>query len=206
VKMKVLFLGAHTDDIELGVGGTLIKLLREGHDIRTITFTCPEPMEQLKSEYDNARKYLQKIHPFEDKLYLLTNKRLGLFSTEIMDILYDIRVNWKPDLVITHSSNSTHQDHRQIGEDSFRIFGKNANVWKYQFPWNTHDTDYNMFVVLSEQDIMDKIKLMQCYKSQSDLRPNYFRDDFVRGWAIGMGTVISKKYAEGFRQVRGLYE
>src|SRR5574338_442396 len=111
--MNILALGAHPDDIELGCGGLLLRAAKQGHNIFMYTLTrggASGDPEQRTRELLRSAKFIGAkrvwIDNFEDT-------RLSLSSELINHIEFFIN-KAQPDLVITHSLNDTHHDHRAI--------------------------------------------------------------------------------------------
>jgi len=204
--MKVLLLSPHTDDVELGAGGTVAKLLEEGHELYWVVFsTCedslPEnlPKDTLKKEFLEVLKRINFKGNY--KIYNFKVRNFFKNRQEILEELVKLRKEFKPDLVITPSSNDFHQDHYVIAMESIRAFIKHSNIIGYEIPWNNIKIPLNFFVSLSKNHIEKKIEMLNCYKSQFNLR-NYFSKDFIFGLAKVRGVQLNSEYAEAFEVIR----
>lgn len=202
---KVLVLAPHTDDGELGCGGTINRLIELGKEVHYVAFsTCEEsvpegfPQDVLHHEVKAATSTLGIK---EDNLHIL-NYRVRHFPANRQEILEDlVKLNrsLKPDLVFCPSSFDVHQDHQTISQEAKRAF-KNTTLLGYEFIWNNYEFATQCFVVLSENNIKQKVKAMECYKSQS--KRLYAKDKLIRGIANYRGLQIQVEYAETFEALR----
>lgn len=184
---KYLFIGAHTDDIELSCGGTIYKLVQE-HYIHCLSFSfCNKP--ELGEEYDASLSLLGV------NFISLSNFPSRIFTKHRQDILNSLYSLTGFDFIFTHSVDCIHQDHKVIARESLRAF-KGKNLITYSQPWNTNENP-NYFVELSEQQLEKKIEALACYKSQAHRA--YMSPDFIRAQARYNGIKCGKLYAEAFK-------
>ncbi len=205
---NVLILSPHTDDAELGCGGTISKFLREGKNIFWVAFSTAEeslpnhlPKDTLVKEFTSVVKDLG----LKDENYKILNfpvRKLTNFRQEVLEELVEIRNQFKPDLVIGPSLNDFHQDHTVVANEMIRAFKTSSSIICYELPWNHIKFDTQMFVELEPEDIESKLKMMWHYKSQLEVLRHYFTEDFVRGIASTRGAQIGQKYAESFEVIR----
>ncbi len=205
VKQKILILAPHTDDGELGCGGTIRKFINEGHDVYYAAFSACElsvpshlPKDILIKEVKLATASLGII---PENLFLY-NYEVRTFSFHRQDILQDM-INLKnkiePDLVFAPSLNDLHQDHATISNEALRAF-KTTSILSYELPWNNLSFTTTCFVKLSEEDISAKVTAMEFYESQSHRQ--YANEVFLKGLARTRGVQINTEYAEVFEVVR----
>ena len=119
--LKILCLGAHSDDIEIGCGGTIMKLLQtySNAELLWVVFSANEirKQEALKSASLLLEKASNKeiiIHHFRDSFFPYQ-------GSEIKESFEDMKT-FNPDIIFTHQSNDYHQDHRQISELTYNTF------------------------------------------------------------------------------------
>lgn len=203
---KVLFLSPHTDDIELGCGGTVSKFIDEGYEIYWVVFSTAEaslnsvPKDTLRKEFLGVIKELglssnsYKIFPYEVR-------KLDTVRQDILDILIRIRKDFNPDLVITPSLNDFHQDHQVIVSESIRAFKTTSSIISYELPWNYISFSTQLFSKLKKSHVEMKWKLLQHYQSQIVDKP-YFDRDVVFGSARVRGVQCNTEYAEAFEVIR----
>jgi len=205
---NILILSPHTDDGELGCGGTISKLIREGKNILWLAFSTASeslpphmPSDTLKIEFTNvARSLGLKDHQF--KTYDYKVRKLHESRQEILEELVKIRSEFNPDLVIGPSLNDHHQDHEVIANEMIRAFKTSASIISYELPWNHLNFSTQFFVELTEEDLESKKQMLAHYKSQLIVERHYFTKEFVEGIARTRGTQINTKYAEAFEVIR----
>lgn len=202
---RVLILSPHTDDGELGCGGTIAKLVESGKDVFYVALsTCeksiPEsfPGDILRREVREAAEILG-INRENLMLFNFEVRNFPRLRQEILEALIRIRNEIKPDIVFTPSSYDTHQDHRVVMEETLRAF-KGCTILGYEQPWNNITFNTTAFVPLSEKHINLKVKALLCYRSQLS-RP-YFNETFIRSLARTRGVQINTEYAEAFEVIR----
>jgi LmbE family N-acetylglucosaminyl deacetylase len=201
----VLVLAPHTDDGELGCGGTIHQLKRLGKRVIYVAFsTCEEsvpegfPKNILSSEVKQATKALGI--PESDLIIL--DYQVRYFPRDRQAILEDmVKLNrqFSPDLVFCPSSYDIHQDHGTISTEAKRAF-KGTTLLGYEFIWNNFQFASQCFIELQEEDIACKVAAMECYKSQS--KRLYAKDKLIRGVANYRGLQVQVEYAEAFEVIR----
>ena len=201
----IIILAPHTDDGELGCGGTIAKKKDEGFNLVYIAFSsCQESLPEnlakntLKLEASNA---LSKLGLAKEN-FICKDFPVRKFSEhrqEILEFLVEIEKKLRPCIVYLPSTYDTHQDHNVVRNEGYRAFKKNT-IYGYELPWNNIKFSTDIFSVLSEKNIKTKIKSLQCYKSQKD-RP-YFDKSYMLSLAKVRGTQIGLKYAETFELIR----
>jgi LmbE family N-acetylglucosaminyl deacetylase len=205
--MKILLLSPHPDDIELGAGGTLIKLLGEKkHDICWVVFSICEdavpqglPSDTLRREFATVASLVSitnyRIHSFP-------NMNFPACALAILKELDRVKNEFEPDLVMTPSLNDFHQDHRTVAEQAVRVFKRSASIIGYELPWNNLTFQAQLSVQLTQEQMEEKWQMLSLYKSQFILKRNYFSKDFILGWARMRGSQCNSKYAETFEVIR----
>lgn len=202
---KVLVLAPHTDDGELGCGGTIAKLIEEGAEIFYAAFSVCEisvpeglPSNILELELQRARKVLG-IKEENLFLYHYPVRTFPEHRQEILQNLIDIRNSINPDLVFMPSLRDIHQDHATIAQEGVRAF-KNTTLLGYEMLWNNLSIHSQTFFILNEENVKKKIEAFNCYESQKFR--NYSNEDFIKSLAIMRGTQIGERYAETFEVIR----
>lgn len=206
---KILILAPHTDDGEFGCGGTIAKLIEDGHDVYYAAFSaCQQsvlpqfPSDILITEVKAATKILG-IKPENLILFDYDVRTFGYHRQEILDDLIKLRTEINPDVIFMPEKNDVHQDHKTIAEEGLRAF-KFASVLSYELPWNNITFTTSSFVHLSEEQVQIKIDALQAYQSQAH-RP-YSDEDFILSLARIRGVQIGTKYAEAFDIVRWIIQ
>lgn len=207
-KTKILVLAPHTDDGEIGCGGTIVRFLEEGKQVKYMAFsTCedsiPEefPKDILETEVVNATTVLG----IEKENLHVKNYPVRRFSEHRQDILEDLvkmQKNYTPDLVFMPSSFDVHQDHKVIFEEGRRAF-KRQSLLGYEFMWNNFSFDSSTLFRLEERHVEKKIKAISHYKSQN--QRFYAIDKFIIGQSNFRGLQIFTEFAEAFETIRWIF-
>ena len=202
---NVLVLAPHTDDGELGLGGTINKLITEGKRVTYVAFSTAEesvppgfPKDILKTEVRNATAKLG-IKSENLIIYSYQVRKLNYVRQEILEELIKIRKQEKYDLVFIPSLHDIHQDHTTIAQEGLRAF-KNTTISGYELIWNNPSFDTQCFVRLREDDIKAKIMALKEYHSQG--KRDYLSDEFIYSLAKTRGVQVGSEYAEAFEVVR----
>jgi LmbE family N-acetylglucosaminyl deacetylase len=205
--MKILLLSPHTDDIELGAGGTVIKLLEDkSNDICWAVFSICEdavpeglPPDTLEKEFTSVAS---KLGIGDYRIYRFPNKNFPQYRQEILTELDKVKKEFKPDLLISPSLNDFHQDHNTIAEEAIRAFKKDASIVGYELPWNNLVFSPQLTIGLTEKQMQGKWEALSVYKSQFVSHRNYFSKEFIFGWARMRGAQCNSAYAEAFEVIR----
>lgn len=202
---NILVLAPHTDDGELGLGGTISRFISEGKRVTYIAFSTAEesvpegfPKDILKTEVRNATARLG-IKPDNLIIYSYQVRKLNYVRQEILEELIRIRKKEKYDLVFIPSLHDIHQDHTTIAQEGLRAF-KNTTILGYELIWNNLSFDTQCFVKLREDDIKTKIDALKEYRSQG--KRNYLSEEFIYSLARARGVQAGVEYAEAFEVVR----
>lgn len=208
-KKKVLILAPHTDDGEFGCGGTIVKLVEEGHEVFYAAFSaCQQsvlpqfPSDILITEVKAATKVLG-ILPENLRLFDYDVRTFNYRRQEILDDLIKLRTELNPDLIFMPDLNDIHQDHATIATEGLRAF-KFCSILSYELPWNNLTFTTSSFVHLKDHHIQVKVNALNEYKSQAH-RP-YSDEDFLRSVARTRGVQIGSRYAEAFNVVRWIID
>jgi LmbE family N-acetylglucosaminyl deacetylase len=196
---RIMCLGAHSDDIEFGCGGTMLKLIREHPDIEIywIVFSGPKQrrMEAERSAemfLDNAVKKQVIVKEFRDGFFPYT-------GSEIKQYFEELKQTFDPDLIFTHYRHDLHQDHRLISELTWNTY-RDHFILEYEIPKYDADLGHpNFFVCLGEITCRKKVEfLYRAFESQKD--KSWFDENTF--WAIlklrGIESNAPEKYAEAF--------
>jgi LmbE family N-acetylglucosaminyl deacetylase len=203
----ILVLAPHTDDGELGAGGSIAKWIGQGKRVIYVAFsTCQDsvpggyPMDVLEKE---VRAATAELGIKQEDLVIL-DYRVRRFSERRQDILEDIiklRSRFKPDLVLVPSINDLHQDHSVVAIEASRAF-KHTTLLSYELPWNNIVFTTSFFSKIDADHLAIKGRALDKYKSQRG-RP-YFTKEFLHSQASFRGVQIGTPYAEVFEIVRAV--
>ncbi len=204
-KQTILVLAPHTDDGELGCGGSISKFIEQGHDVYYAAFSACEisvpshlPSDILIKEVKNATKVLG-IKPENLFLYNYEVRTFSYHRQLILQDMIDLKNKINPDLVMVPSLTDLHQDHGTISQEALRAF-KTTSILSYELPWNNISFNTTCFILLEDSHVVKKVEALGQYESQKH-RP-YANEEFIRGLARTRGVQISERYAEVFEVVR----
>lgn len=205
---KVLVLAPHTDDGELGAGGTLSKLIESGSDVYYAAFSTAEqsvpegfPRDILKTEVKKATLRLG-IKPENLLLYNYEVRKLNYVRQEILEELIRLRKQINPDLVLLPSLNDIHQDHSTVAQEGLRAF-KQKTILGYELIWNNLTFSTSCFVTLDHAHIQKKCDALKEYASQR--HRDYTSEQFITSLAKTRGVQIGSEYAEAFEVIRLIF-
>ncbi len=197
--LAVLCLGAHADDLEIGCGGTLLKLGEIGHPVLVtwVVFSALGPRQQ--EARDSAEVFLARV---KTKDIAVKGFRDGFFPSqgqELKEEFEALKQRINPDVIFTHYRNDLHQDHRLVSELTWNTF-RNHLILEYEIP--KYDGDLgspNIFVELSESVVRRKVEgILTTFPSQAG--KHWFSEDVFMALLRlrGMECAAAARYAEGF--------
>jgi len=200
---KVLFIGAHPDDIEIGCGGTIVKFLEEGRTVNTVVFSLVNPavsmdpailLNECKESFDRLGIKRSNGLFFNYEMRQLTRDRQS-----ILQELFDVKDKLKPDLVLIPSPNDLHQDHATVSKEGMRAF-KETTTLAYELPWNNLVFKSQVFLTLTEKQVNKKMYAVSAYVSQA--YKHYMKNGFLKAVAQMEGGRVGVDYAEAYEAIR----
>lgn len=217
--MKVLVVSPHPDDETLGAGGTIMRLISEGHKVYWLNMTCIKPNQKCFSKEMIEKREIQlkeiSEYYFFSKIYHLNLPTTELDNCNANDVIgriTEIMHEVRPQLLILPDYNDAHSDHKKTFEWCY-VCSKN-----FRFPFIKQimtmeilsETDFgrpeapftpNYFVDIS--DFMEKkIKAMQIYDTELGNPPFPRSLENIKALATTRGATAGVRYAEAFRLVK----
>lgn len=205
--LRLLAIGAHSDDIEIGCGGTILKLIEQ----RSVSEIC---WVVLTGESKRAAEATQSadalLAEVPSKRVILNDFRDGYFpydGAHIKGFFEELKRDFSPDVILTHQRYDLHQDHRVTCELTWNTF-RDHLILEYEIP--KYDGDMgapNLFVPLGESLCHKKIEhLMTHFASQSSKQ--WFKEDLFSGLLRlrGMECNSPTSYAEAFYSRKAMLE
>lgn len=194
--IKVLCLGAHSDDIEIGCGGTILRLCQSRPvEVMWVVFSGGGVREVEANE--SANLFLKDAAA---KQIILKNFRNGFFPytpVEIKEYFEELKEISSPDLIFTHYRQDLHQDHRFVSDLTWNTF---RNHWILEFEIPKYDGDLgvpNVFFELDEETCLKKCNhIIQCFKTQKE--KHWFTSDAFLSLMRLRGVESATRYAEAF--------
>lgn len=202
--MNVLAIGAHPDDIEIGLGGTIKKHAKKGDDVFALIMSNGDKLagsDKRKKEAENSADFLgiKKI------LFLDIPDTKIEFKYELVNKIEEFIEDEKIDRIYTHSQNDVHLDHLNTNRCVlFATRRKVKQILFFESPSSNLDFNPVFFVDIADE-INDKIKSLTFHESIMGLKNrNYLHEDSIKNTAIFRGSQSHVKFAEGFEIFRYL--
>jgi LmbE family N-acetylglucosaminyl deacetylase len=196
--LSVLCLGAHSDDIEIGCGGTLLKLLA-GRQVSVVWVVLSGDAGRAREARASARKFLRGAAASRVACH---DFRVSYFPAEkagLKDVFEELKASVSPDLIFTHAHNDLHQDHRVVCELTWNTF-RSHTILEYEIVKYDGDTGSpNLFVELPRPLVDRKIRhLLSCFGTQRD--KHWFSADTFAAIARVRGVQCASRhgFAEAF--------
>lgn len=168
-ELKILCLGAHCDDIEIGCGGTILKLIEEYSNITVywVVFSSSEQRAQEATVSSNT--FLKEVSNKKVVIKNLEDGFLYFQGKELHEYFEELKQEFSPDLIFTHYRQDKHQDHRLISDFTWNTF-RNHLILEYEIPKYDGDLGLpNLFVHLDEAVCRRKIKyVMDAFPTQNN--------------------------------------
>ena len=198
---RVLAIGCHADDVEIGCGGTLLALAERRPDTEVTWLVLSANGARGQEACASAAAFLSALET--PPRILLETYRDGFFpylGTAVKERFERLKEEVSPDVVFTHAGIDLHQDHRLVAELTWNTF-RNHLILEYEIPKYDADlTAPNLYVPLSESLVQRKIDLLlEHFPSQRD--KHWFSEDLFRGLMRLRGMEVNSptRFAEAFR-------
>ena len=196
--LKILCLGSHSDDIEIGCGGTILRLLSQNRNIEVVWVVFSSSKDREQEARTSAAVFLEHA---AKKEVIVSDFRDGFFpfdGTRVKDFLEGFKPV-SPDVIFTHHRKDAHQDHRLIAELTWNTF-RDHLIMEYEIPKYDGDLGQpNLFVPLEKETYQQKVKcLIDGFPSQRSKRW-FEQETFLALMRLrGMECVAPSGYAEAF--------
>ena len=177
---RVLCLGAHSDDIEIGCGGTILRLLDRSDRIEFYWMVLSANPERAREAQRSARAFLGRARRKTVVVKSFRDGFLPYLGPPVKECFEELKRAFAPDVIFTHCRHDLHQDHRLVCELTWNTF-RNHLILEYEIP--KYDADLgspNVFMPLSDAIARKKVKmLMRVFGSQRD--KHWFSEDLFQG-------------------------
>jgi LmbE family N-acetylglucosaminyl deacetylase len=173
--LKVLAIGSHADDIEIGCGGTLLRLAAANPGLEVHWVVLSAAGQRAEEARTGAREFLRdvaeshvSIESFRDSFFR--------YGGEVKEYFETLKSRVSPDLILTHHGSDRHQDHQLVAELTWNTF-RDHLILEYEIP--KYDGDLgapNVFVALDPETAGRKVALLlETFRSQREKR--WFSED-----------------------------
>lgn len=197
---RVLFLGAHPDDIELGCGALIHQIVQKT-DVLCVTLSDNQKnpdLQNVKIEHIKSMKVLgvpeERVifGPFITRIFQDSRQ-------EILEYFLKLRKDFKPDLIFVHSKQDVHQDHNTMTDEALRAF-RGITVLGFDVVRSSYGFFPHFLVEVTEEDVSKKIEALTQYKTYQDRY--YFNSELTRSIMVRHGALAEVPFAEGFDILR----
>jgi len=197
---RVLFLGAHPDDIELGCGALLHHIVRET-DILCVTLSDNQKNPDLKNVKEEHYVSMAILGVPREKIIFgpFTTRVFPDARQEILEYFLKLRRDFQPDLIFVHSRQDIHQDHTTMTDEALRAF-RGITVLGFDVVRSSYGFFPHFLVEVTEDDVTKKIEALSQYETYRDRY--YFNAELTRSIMVRHGALAECPFAEGFDILR----
>jgi len=202
---SILAVAPHPDDIELGMGATIRKFVREGVSIDVVVLSSAEKsLPAGITATDIRRECIESLSVLgvpkaNISFHDFPVRRFSENRQDLLELLVQLDRTNDYDLVFCPSLSDTHQDHEVVANECTRAFRKRT-VIGYELPWNNRGFIPTFSVIVTEEDIDYKELSLSKYKSQYG-RP-YFEPGLLKNLARLRASVTGYEFVESFEVIR----
>ena len=205
-KQSVIAFGAHPDDLEIGMGGTLAKLARLGYDVNLVIATLPnfvktDIKEQRRIEATMSAKTLGCKSP----QFLDLSPDEITIGRKFVTMINEIISKHKPEAVFTQWIGDSHQDHQALTRAVIAASRDSNNLFMYEttIPGGLTENAFRPQLYIDITETLEvKSNALDCFHSQKNNRCGNLWIDAVVGRCSYRGYQMNVKYAEAFEVVK----
>jgi len=198
-RLNILCIGAHADDIEIGCGGTILKLLETHPGSRVVWVVLTARGERKKEAVRSATAFLRRAGSMKIITKAFRESYLPYQGMDVKEYFDSLPQVIDPDLIFTHCRHDLHQDHRVVCDLTWNTYRRHQ-IFEYEIPKYDGDLGQpNLFVSLPDDVGRTKIRLlMEEFATQRGKR--WFTEDTFYGLLRirGIESPDSTRYAEAF--------
>ena len=196
---RVLCLGAHSDDIEIGCGGTVLRMIAQSKHIEFYWLVLSSNPQRAREAERSAKAFLGGARHKTIVVKSFRDGFLPYIGAPVKEVFEEMKTIFVPDVIFTHFRHDLHQDHRMVCELTWNTF-RNHFILEYEVP--KYDADLrspNFFVPLSDAQARKKVNgLMRYFATQRNKQ--WFSEDLFYGLMRlrSIEGASRTRYAEGF--------
>ena len=197
---RVLFLGAHPDDIELGCGALLHQIVGKT-EVLCVTLSDNQKNPDLMNVKDEHLKSMAVLGVPAEKVVFgpFTTRVFPDSRQEILEYFLKLRRDFQPDLIFVHSERDIHQDHNTMTDEALRAF-RGITVLGFDVVRSSYGFFPHFLVEVSEEGVNKKIEALSQYETYRD--KYYFNSELTRSIMVRHGALAEVPFAEGFDILR----
>lgn len=193
-------IGAHPDDIELGCGA-LIADITDLTNVVCVTLSDNQKNPQLSNLVEEHHRSMEilGVKPENVILHDFTTRRFQSARQEILEVMIGLKKRYHPEVVLVHTAQDIHQDHKTITEEALRAF-RGTTVLGFDVLRSSYGFFPDFLVEVSKEAVDTKIKALKAYQTYAD--KYYFNEQILYATAIRHGALAERPFAEGFDILR----
>ena len=196
---RVLAIGCHADDIEIGCGGTLLTLVAANPELEVDWVVLAAPGERSAEARASAEAFLAGAAAARVQVHKFRDGFLPYVGAEVKEVFEDLKRRVDPQLVLTHANYDFHQDHRLACELTWNTF-RDHLILEYEIPKFDGDLGRpNVFVPLAPEVVDRKLALLEQHFPTQAGKHWFDRETFLGLMRLrGMEAVAPTRFAEAF--------
>jgi LmbE family N-acetylglucosaminyl deacetylase len=198
-RLSVLCLGAHSDDIEIGVGATMLSMIERGVGLQVRWCVLSGIGEREQEARSSAADFLFEVSEAKVEVMSFPDGFFPQHGEAIKSWFEELKRLVDPDIIFTHYRDDAHQDHREVCRHTWNTF-RDHSILEYEIPkWDGDMGRPNLYVPIATRTLQRKIELlMKHFASQRS--KHWFDPEMFVGLARlrGMECRASEHYAEAF--------
>ena len=198
-QLSILCLGAHSDDIEIGAGGTILTLIASGVKLDVHWCVLSGGGQRSAEARASAEAFLEGSNASKVEVADFEDSYFPVHSRSIKHWLIDVRSRVNPDIVLTHARFDAHQDHREVNQLTWNVF-RDHLVLEYEIPkWDGDLGQPNAYVPLTADVLERKVELLHQHFGTQRSKDWFDRDTFAGLARLrGMECRAPEHFAEAF--------
>lgn len=202
---SILVFGAHPDDLEIGMGGTIAKLSAMGYEVQPIIATLPNFVKSDTKEGRKTESVLSaKVMGCKSPVFLDLSPEEMIFGRKFISLIDSLVTKYKPDSVFTQWYGDSHQDHQILTKSVISACRGQNNLFMYEttIPGGITENSFRPQLFVDISDTLDtKKNALECFESQF-VRCGEIWIPAIIGRCSYRGYQIKSKYAEAFEVVK----
>ena len=196
---RILAIGCHADDIEIGCGGTLLTLARSNPELEVDWIVLAAPGERADEARASAAAFLDGVGSARVEVHEFRDGFLPYVGGEVKEVFEELKGRVDPQIVLTHTGYDFHQDHRLACELTWNTF-RDHLILEYEIPKVDGDLGRpNVFVPLAAAVVEEKLALIERHFPSQSGKHWFDRETFLGLMRLrGMEAVAPERFAEAF--------
>ncbi len=203
--LRLLCLGAHSDDIEIGAGGTILTWIGSGVRMHVTWCVLSATGSRAREAESSVAAYLEGADSRDIRLGDFQDGFFPYEGAKVKDWIEKLKADVNPDVILTHRRGDAHQDHREINQITWNTF-RDHLILEYEVPkWDGDLCQPNAYMPMTSSALERKIKLLETHFA-SQRGKDWFDPEIFSGLARlrGMECRAPERYAEAFIMRKGL--